>query len=136
MALTTGTASNYGSEFHFPSGTIIYAAQVIGFPEIAMGERNITNHGNGGVDERAPNGLVSASDFTLALLNEVGNTSLQTDRNAGTERVCFIKGKVNTYLFTGWIKSVKEEDADASSPDSSKLTVVVTPRGGITIGNV
>jgi hypothetical protein len=136
MALTTGTASQYGSEFHFPSGTVIYACQVIGFPEIAMGERNITNHGNGGREERVPNGLVAASDFTVQILTTVGNTSLHADRTAGTERLCFLKGKVHTYMFTGWIKSVKEEDADATNPDSSKLTVVVTPRGEITIGTV
>ena len=136
MTITTGTASNYASEFHFPSGTAIYAAQVIGFPEIAMGERNVTNHGSGGKEERRPNGLVSASDFTVSLMNTPGNTSLHTDRDAGTERLCFLKGKVHTYLFTGWIKSVKEEDADGSSPDSSKLTAVVTPVGAITIGTV
>jgi hypothetical protein len=136
MALTTGTISNYGEEFHFPSGTIIYAVQVIGKPEYAMGERNITNHGNGGYEERAPNGLLAASDFTLSLIATPGNVSLITDQAAKTERVCYIKGKQFGYLFTGWIKSVKEEDADASSPDSVKLTVVVTPRGQLTIAAI
>jgi hypothetical protein len=136
MALTTGTASSYGSEFHFPSGTIIYAAQVVGFPEIAMGERNITNHGNGGREERAPNGLVAAGDFTVQIISTSGLTSLHADRTAGTERLCFLKGKVHTYLFTGWIKSIKEEDADATNPDSVKATLVVTPRGEVTIGTV
>lgn len=136
MPLTTGTSTNYASEFHFPSGTVIYAAQVIGFPEIAMGERNITNHGSGGKEERVPNGLVAAGDFTISLLTTSGNTSLHTDRDAGTERPCFLKGKVHSYLFTGWIKSIKEEDADATSPDSSKLTIVVTPHGAITVGAI
>lgn len=136
MALTTGTMSGYGSEFHWPSGTAIYAAQIIGFPEIAMGERNVTNHGNGGYEERRPNGLVAAGDFTLSIINTPGNTSLHTDRTAGTERVCYLKGKIHGYLFTAWIKSIKEEDVDGSSPDSSKLTVVVTPVGQVTIGNV
>lgn len=135
MALTTGTASAYASEFHFPSGTVIYAAQVIGFPEIAMGERNITNHGNGGVEERVPNGLVAAGDFTVQIITTAGISSLHTDRTAGTERLCFLKGKIHTYLFTGWIKSIKEEDADAQNPDSVKATVVVTPHGGVTIAN-
>lgn len=136
MALTTGTASNYGSEFHFPSGTAIYAANIIGFPEISMGERNVTNHGSGGREERRPNGLVAAGDFTVGVINHPGTTTLHTARDAGTENVCFLKGKVHTYLFTGWIKSIKEEDADGQSPDSSKLTVVVTPVGQITIGTV
>jgi hypothetical protein len=135
MALTTGTISAYGSEFHFPSGTVIYAAQVLGFPDIAMGERNTTHHGSGGKEERQPNGLVAASDFTLSLIAANGHTALHTARDAGTVNLCFLKGKVFTYLFQGWIKSIKEEDADASSPDSSKLTVVVTPAGGVTISS-
>jgi hypothetical protein len=136
MALTTGTASQYGSEFHFPTGTVIYAAQVLGVPEISEGERNITNHGNGGFEERAPNGLLSAGDFTLSILATPGHLALHTAQAAKTENVCFIKGKVFTYLFTGWIKSIKEEDADATSPDSSMLTVVVTPRGQVTVAAI
>lgn len=136
MALTTGTASNYGSLFYWPSGTVVYAAQIIGFPEIAMGERNVTNQSSGGFEERRPNGLVSAGDFTLSLQNVVGNSALHADRDAGTERVAFIKGKVHTYMFTAWVKSIKEEDADATKPDSSKLVVVLTPVGQITIGTV
>ena len=135
MALTTGTVSSYGSEFQWPSGTSVYAAQVLGFPEISMGERNTTNHGSGGKEERRPNGLVAAGDFTLSILATPGHSTLHTDRDAGTERVCFLKGKVHTYLFTAWIRSIKEEDADSTAPDSAKLTVVVTPVGGITIGN-
>ena len=136
MSLTTGTMSNYGEEFHFPSGTAIYACQVIGKPEIAMGERNITNHGNGGFEERVANGLLAASDFTLSIITTPGHLALYTAAAAKTENVTYIKGKEFGYLFTGWIKSVKEEDGDASSPDSSKLTVVVTPRGQVTITTV
>jgi hypothetical protein len=128
--------SNYGEEFHFPSGTAIYAVQVIGKPEIKEGERNITNHGNGGFEERVPNGLLAASDFTLSVLSTPGNLLLFTAAAAKTENVCYIKGKQYGYLFTGWIASVKEEDGDATSPDSSKLTVVVTPRGQVTITTV
>ena len=137
MALTTGTATNYGSEFHYPSGTVVYAAQVLGFPELSAGERNTTNQGSGGFEERRPNGLVSAGDFTLSLLATPGNTlSLYTDMKAKTERVCYLKNPVHGYLFTGWMKSIKEEDADAKSPDSVKLTVVVVPAGEITLANV
>lgn len=136
MALTTGTMSSYGEEFHFPSGTIIYAAQVIGKPEYAMGEANITNHSNGGYEERVPNGLLSASDFTLGIIATPGNIALHTARDAKTQNVCFIKSKQFGYLFTGWIKSIKEDDSDAATPDAVKLTVVVTPRGQLTITNI
>lgn len=136
MALTTGTASNYASEFHWPTGTVVYAAQVLGFPELMMGERNTTNHGSGGFEERRPNGLTAAGDFTITLLATANNISgLYTDMKAKTERVVYLKNPVHGYLFTGWIKSIKEEDADSTSPDSVKATVIVTPAGEITLGN-
>jgi hypothetical protein len=136
MSLTTGTMSNYGEEFHFPSGTAIYACQVIGKPEIKEGERNITNHGNGGFEERVANGLLAASDFTLSILSTPGNLLAFTAVAAKTENLCYIKGKQYGYLFTGWIAGVKESDANAPSPDSSMLTVTVTPRGQVTITTV
>ena len=136
MPLTTGTSTNYASEFHFPSGTLITPAQVLTFPELSLGERNTTNAGSGGYEERRPNGLVAAGDFTIQVLATPGQMqSLQTDQKAGTERVSFLKNPINGYLFTGWIKSLKQEDADQTSPDSVKLMITVTPVGQITINN-
>jgi hypothetical protein len=134
---TTGTASSYGSQFSFPSGTALYAAQVITFPEMTMGERNITNHGNGGYEERKPNGLKAVGDFTLSILSTpLLIASLKTDKDASTERVCHLKNPINQYTFTGWIKSIKEEDADGTSPDSVKAMIVVTPVGDISVAAV
>lgn len=134
MAITTGTYSNYGGEFHFPSGTVISPCQVLDYPELSMGERNTTNHGSGGWEERRPNGLNAAGDFTLSLLETPGVFgTLNTARAAKTENVCYLKDPVNGLLFTGWIKSIKKEAADAQSPDSGKLTVVVTPVGTVTL---
>ena len=136
MPITTGTASNYASQFGFPSGTLIVPAQVIGFPEIAMGERNTTNHGSGGFEERRPNGLTAAGDFTLQLLSTPTQLlTLKTAIEAKTENTCHLKNPVYQYTFIGWIKSIKEEDADATSPDSVTATVVVTPVGSITMAN-
>ena len=136
MAITTGTMSSYGSLFSFPSGTNVVPAQVIGFPELAMGERNTTNHGSGGFEERRPNGLTAAGDFTLQILSTPNQlTTLYTDLKAKTERVSHLKNPSYQYVFTGWIKSIKEEDADAKSPDSVMATIVVTPVGEITLAN-
>lgn len=136
MALTTGTASNYGSLFSFPSGTSIVPAQVIGFPELMMGERNTTNHGSGGFEERRPNGLTSAGDFTIQILSTPNQlTTLYTDLKAKTERTAHLKNPTYQYVFVGWIKSIKEEDADATSPDSVKATITVVPAGEIALAN-
>jgi hypothetical protein len=133
---TTGTNTNYGSQFSFPSGTMIVPAQVVSFPEIAMGERNVTNHGNGGFEERKPNGLISVSDFTLQILSTPNAlATLKTDMEAKTERTSHLKNLINQYTFVAWIKSIKEEDADATSPDSVMATIVVTPVGSITLAN-
>lgn len=136
MTISTGTMSNYGEEFHFPSGTMIYAVQVLGKPEYAMGERNVTNHGNGGFEERVPNGLLAASDFTIGILATPGNIAIKSALVAKTENVCYLKSKQFGYLFTGWIKSIQEAEADAQTPDNVMLTVTVTPRGELTITNV
>lgn len=134
MSLTTGTYSNYGGQFHFPSGTVLAPMMVLDYPQISMGERNVTNHANGGYEERVPNGLNVAGDFTLSLLETPGVlVTLDTARAAKTVNVCYLKDPVNGMVFSGWIKSVKKEAADATKPDSGKLTVVVTPVGQITI---
>jgi hypothetical protein len=133
---TTGTASNYASQFSFPSGTALYAAQVITFPEMTMGERNVTNHGNGGYEERKPNGLKATGDFTIAIMSTpLLIASLKTDKDAGTERTSHLKNPINQYTFTGWIKSIKEEDADATQPDSVKAMITVTPVGDISVAS-
>ena len=140
MSLPTGTVSNAGSEFHFPSGTLMYAVKILGYPEIAVGEYDATTQGSlvGGImyGQRQPNNRIDAGDFTLQLLEVTGHSALYTDQDAQTQRLCFIKGKVRTFMFTGYIKSVKPEDNSADSPDGSKLNLVVTPVGKITFGNV
>src|SRR5687767_4438061 len=98
MPISTGTASNIGSEFHFPSGTAVFAAKIIGFPELVGMERDTTTHGSssGGVvyGQREFANRVDASDFTLELLEVTGHSTLYTDMAAGTQRSCLIKGKV------------------------------------------
>lgn len=136
MSYSTGTSSNYGSLFAFPSGTSLYAVQVIGFPEIAMGERNFTNHGSAGFEQRGPNGLVAVGDFTLQMISTPSALlTLKTDMTAGTLRSGHLKNPVYQYTFDCWIKSIKEEDADSTSPDTTMATIVVTPVGSFGMNN-
>lgn len=129
---TTGTSSSFGDEFHWPSGTIVFAAQVINVPEISVGERNVTNHGNGGYEERKANGLHMAGDFTVEIIATPGHLALYTDMDAQTERVCYLKYAPFGYVFTGWIKSIAPSTSDATGPDSGKLVLTVTPVGKVT----
>jgi hypothetical protein len=109
-------------------------SQVIDYPEISEGERNVTNHASGGYEERRPNGLTMQGDFVISMIETPGVLStLKTDMEAETERVSFLKDPVGGMIFTAWIKSVKREPADAQAPNSSKLTVTVTPVGKVTI---
>lgn len=136
MAYSTGTSSNYGSMFAFPSGTTLYAVQVVGFPEISQGERNTTNHGSSGYENRLPNGLTAVGDFTLKMISTpTAILTLKTDLTAGTVRSGHLKNPVYQYTFDCWIKSIKEEDADAASPDSVMATIVVTPVGSFGMAN-
>lgn len=123
--------SNYGSTFSFAASPVLQA-QVIGFPELSMGERDTTNHGSGGWQERRPNGLMSAGDFTIKVLSDVQTIAdLFVAQKAKTEGQCYLANPVHSYSFAGWIKSIKEDDADAANPDSVTATITVTPIGEI-----
>jgi len=107
---------------------------VLDYPELSMGERDITNHGSGGASERMPNGLLSSGDFTLSLLATPGVAkTILASMNAKTVATAVLTNPIDTMTFAGWYKSVKEESADATSPDSVKMTVVFTPTGQIVI---
>jgi len=126
------STSNYGSTFYFNG--VLYYAQVLGFPELSMGERNTTNHGSGGWEERRPNKLNSAGDFTMKILSDSVNVAaLEAARKAGTEATCVLCNPVNQYSFTGWVKSIKEDDADSEKPNNVAALITVTPIGEITI---
>lgn len=133
MALTTGTMSTYGSQFSFPSGTVIYACEVIDVPELTMNERSTTNHGSGGFDERRPNGLVSMGDFTVGILSTPNAiNTLKTDAEAGTERTYHIKGRVYQWVGVGWISHIKPEALQGTpDADTEKVTVTITPVGSV-----
>lgn len=136
MAIMTGTFTNQGSQFHYPSGTVIYGCEVLAYPEISVEERSTTNLGSGGFAERRNAGLISAGDFSLSILSTPNALkSLDTDMKQKVERVCFLEGQIDGYLFTGWIKRIQKESADSTSPDTEKVTVTVTPVGEITIVN-
>lgn len=137
MALATGTMSTYGSTFAFPSGTNLYACEVIDVPEGTMHERTTTNHGSGGFEERRANGLVSYGDFTVSVLStpDAMNT-LSADLKAGTERTFHIKGRVYQWVGVGWISHMKPE-ALSGMPDAKteKQTITITPAGNVVQAN-
>lgn len=124
---------NYGSTFT-KGGNTIGKCIVIDFPELSTGKVNVTNHASGGKTEFIPNGLIEAGDITLSVLAE--NTVLSdmyADMEAKTIEACVISNDVDTLTFSGWFQSIKEEQADAQSPDAVKITCVVTVTGGVVI---
>ena len=132
---TTGTSSNYGSNFQFPSGTT-YPAQVLDFPTSHMGVVSTTNHAGGGVTEYIPNGLLDISEFNLILLGQHGTmNTLKTAQVAKTVALCVLSDPIDTLLFNGMIMDVGKESADADNPTASRIPVTVRPTGGITISN-
>lgn len=125
MAATT----NYGSTFTFNS-TTIGKCIVVGFPEFATAEADITNHSSGGFGESIPNGLIRIGDLTMSLLDETGvYLALRTFMVNKTIATAIISNGVDTITGSAWVKSVKLEDADAQSPDANKLTVVLACTG-------
>jgi hypothetical protein len=142
MGLSTGTVSNAGTEFSFPSGTVIYGASVIGFPNVEGGEMDTTTHGSndgsGSVlfGQREFNNRLDAGNFTIGLKEVTGHSSLYTDRDAGTQRTFHIKGKARQFVGVAWIKSIQPNDADSDNPDAAKLVVTLVPVGRVRSANV
>jgi hypothetical protein len=133
--MTTGSASNYGGSFGFPSGTA-YPCLVIDYPELKMAAVDITNHAGGGVTEYIPSGLLDVGEFTLSILGQHGTYgTLKAAQVAKTVNVCSLTNPLDSMVFSGMLTSIKEEPADAKSPDAVKLTVTVRPTGNITIAN-
>ena len=142
MALSTGTVSNAGTEFYWPSGTLIPGAKIIAAPWMDSMERDTTTHGSndGSGDviygQREFANRRDAQNFTVGLLEVTGHSSLYDDANAGTQRTFHYKGKVRQFVGTAWIKSPQPNDADIDSPDNVKLVVTFVPVGKIGHSNI
>ena len=135
MALTTGTMSNYGGSFGFPSGTA-YPAMVLDYPELKMDAVTITNHAGGGVTEYVPSGLLDVGEFSMEILGQHGTfNTFKTAQVNKTVNVCCLTNPIDSMVFSGFITSAKEGSADASSPDAVKIALTVRPTGNITIAN-
>lgn len=124
--------TNYGSTFTF-NGSSIGKCIIVGFPEVVMDDAETTNHSSGGYAESIPSGLVRVGDLTLSVLDETGVFAairlLMTNKTVAT---AVIGNGLDTLTGSGWIRSVKVEDADATDPDANKLTVVVACTGSWT----
>ena len=117
--------TNYGSTFVFNS-TSIGKCIVVGMAEFTTEGADTTNHSSGGFGESIPNGLIRMSDLTLSVLNESGVlAALRTLMVNKTVATATITNGLDTIAGSGYVKSVKVEDADAQSPDANKLTVVL-----------
>jgi hypothetical protein len=133
--MTTGTYTNYGGAFGFPSGTY-YPAQVLDYPELTEKSLDITNHASGGEDEAIPSGLIVSGEFTIAILAQHGTLgTLKTAMTNKTINTCHLTNPIDSYVFKGFLTSVKEEAADATNPDAVKITLKVKPTGGVTIAD-
>lgn len=131
--MTTTATSDYGATYTF-NGSSIGACKVIGYPEVSTEAIETTNHAGGGVREFIPSGLLQIGEFTLEVLDASGvTTTLDTAIDNKTVANSVLSNGVETWTFSSFILSYKIEDADATSPDADRLTVVVKPTGAITI---
>lgn len=125
--------SNYASTFT-KGGTEIGKCIVIDFPELSTEKINVTNHASGGKTQYIPSKLIDAGDITLSILVEATELSdIYSDMEAESIEQCIVANPVDTMTFSGWYQSVKEEAADAQSPDAVKLTVVLAITGGVVL---
>ncbi len=136
-SIPTGTMSNAGTSFSFPSGTAIYGAKVLDAPWMDSMERDTTTHGSndgsGNVifGQREFSNRRDAQNFTVGLIEVTGHSSLYDDAQLGTQRVFHYAGKTRNFVGTAWIKSIQPNTANVDSPDSVKLVVTFVPVGNV-----
>ena len=141
MIIPTGTMSNAGAEFGWPSGTALYAVKLLSAPWMDSMERDTTvqasNDGSGNVlfGQREFANRRDAQNFTIGLLEVTGHSSLYDDANLGTQRTFHFKGKTRQFVGVAWIKSIQPNDVDLDAPDSVKLTVTFVPVGKLAHAN-
>jgi len=142
MSISTGTVSNAGTLFAFPSGTNLYGAKVLAAPWMDSAERDTTmqssNDGSGNViyGQREFANRRDGQNFTIGFLETTGLSSLYTDADAGTQRSFHYQGKLRNFFGTAWIKSIQPNDADIDSPDSVKVVVTFVRVGKVGNSNV
>ena len=125
--------SNYGATMT-KGGTSVGKVMVQDFPEISTGKAPATHHGSGGVAEHIPNGLITLGDMSLSIIREAGTlAAINTDIETKSIEEIVINDGFDTMTFNGYYLSAKPEPADAESPDTSKLAVVVACTGAIEI---
>lgn len=126
--------SDYGSTIT-KGGTMVGKCIVIDFPEMATDKINTTNHAGGGFSSGIPSGLINVGDITLMVLMEAGVFAGVVDEMlAKTVSEVVITNTVDTITGDGFYLSIKEESADAQSPNAVRASVVVSFAEGVIIG--
>jgi hypothetical protein len=124
--------TNYGSTFTF-NGVTIGKCIIVGFPEVVMGEAETTNHSGSGYAESIPDGLVRVGDLTHKYLYETGvYTALRLLQTNKTVAAASLTNGIDTIAGSGWVRSVKIEDADATDPAANEIVVVLACTGAWT----
>ena len=124
--------TDYGSTLTF-AGTSVVDCTVIDFPELATEMIDTTNHASGGYGEQIPSGLIRVGDITLMVLMETGVlAAIQALMVAKTSGAIVVANEINTMTGTGYYKSIKQESADAQSPNAVRASVVLSFTGTIT----
>ena len=123
--MTTGTYSNYGSVFQYPSGTA-YPAIVVDYPEFTEAALDITNNLSGGKDEFIYSGLVRRSAQTISILATPGvYATLKGYQTAKTVSCAVVSDSLETETGNALLTSVKKEPSDQQNPDATKITLTL-----------
>lgn len=123
--MTTGSYSNYGSVFQYPSGTA-YPAIVVDYPEFTEGAVEITNNLSGGKDEYIYSGLVKRSPQKITILGTPGiYNTLKGYQTAKTISCAVVSDSIETETGNALLTSVKKNPADQQNPDAVKIDIML-----------
>lgn len=125
MTIITGSYSNYGAVFQYPSGTA-YAALVVDYPEYTDALAEITNNLSGGQQQFIYTGLQKTSPFTISLLGQPGIYSTFKGYQTSKSTNCAVlSDSVEIETFNALVANVKKEPADQQNPTAEKITITL-----------
>lgn len=123
--MTTGSYSNYGSVFQYPSGTA-YPALVVDYPEFITEAKEITNNLSGGKDEYIYSGLVRRSAQTISILGTPGiYATLKGYQTSKSINCAVVSDSIETETGNALLTNVKKEAADQQNPDAVKIAITL-----------
>jgi len=132
--MTVRTDANLNYPFVLSRGAVVIGhVQIAKWPEWSQNKVELTGHDSAGDEESMPDGIRRPTPFVGTMVSTTDNIEVfRDDFEAGTVTTWTIADDVDSCSFSGWIMSMKRNDADGAKPDAVKWEISIQPTGPLT----